>query len=156
MPSVAVFCSSLMSCCGIFWYTIIIMIFTAILIPVSSRSRSWFCGLHLLGLQIRISQGKWMSLSCQCYVLSGRGPNVGLVTLLDSFTECSVCEVDCEESIMRRPWYISGCAPWSKDSKNIQQSLLWRTTWTCIERYEIYERQTRIRDITLQLVAVFP
>ena len=84
VPSLAVSYRSLMSCCGIFQYTILIMIFTALLIPVPSRSKSWVCGLHFLGMQIRFSPGTWMSLSCECCVLSGRGTCVGLVTPLDS------------------------------------------------------------------------
>jgi len=52
-----------------------------------------------------------MSVSGECCVLSGRGTCVGLVTFLENFTEGGVCETDCEASIMRRPWYTSGCAP---------------------------------------------
>jgi hypothetical protein len=52
------------------------------------RSRSqWPCGLRrgsavarLLGLCVRILPGAWMSVSCECYVLSGRGLCDGLVT----------------------------------------------------------------------------
>jgi len=69
VPSVAVSCRTLMSCCGIFRYPIIILIFTAILIPVPSRSNSWVCGLHLLGLQIRISPGACMSVYFECCVV---------------------------------------------------------------------------------------
>jgi hypothetical protein len=35
---------------------------------------------RLLGLWVRISQGAWMSVSCECCVLSGRGLCDGLVT----------------------------------------------------------------------------
>ena len=49
VSSVAVFCSSFMSCCGIFWYPIIIIISIDILIQVAARSRSWVCGRSLAG-----------------------------------------------------------------------------------------------------------
>jgi hypothetical protein len=36
--------------------------------------------VRLLGLQVRIPPGAWMSVSCECCVLSGRGLCVGLIT----------------------------------------------------------------------------
>ena len=35
---------------------------------------------RLLGSQVRISPGSWMSVSCGCCVFSGRGLCVGLIT----------------------------------------------------------------------------
>ena len=35
---------------------------------------------RLLGLWVRIPPGAWMSVSCECCVLSGRGLCVGLIT----------------------------------------------------------------------------
>jgi hypothetical protein len=35
---------------------------------------------RLLGLWVRIPPGAWMSVSCECYVLSGRGLCDGLIT----------------------------------------------------------------------------
>ena len=40
--------------------------------PRSLRRRSAVA--RLLELQVRIPQGAWMSLSCDCCLLSGRGP----------------------------------------------------------------------------------
>jgi hypothetical protein len=34
---------------------------------------------RLMGLLVRISPGAWMSVSCECFVLSGRGLCVGLI-----------------------------------------------------------------------------
>jgi hypothetical protein len=52
-----------------------------------------------------------MSLSCKCYVMSGRGLCVGLITRPKSTTECGVSECKREPSIMRRPWPTRGsCA----------------------------------------------
>jgi len=35
---------------------------------------------HFLGLRIRIPPGAWMSVYCECCLLSGRGLCVGLIT----------------------------------------------------------------------------
>ena len=50
------------------------------------RSR-WPCGLRsrsaaarLLGLWVWIPPGAWMSVCCECFLLFGRGPCVGLIT----------------------------------------------------------------------------
>jgi len=40
--------------------------------PVAARSKVWVCGPRLLGLRFPISLGAWMSVSCECCVLSGR------------------------------------------------------------------------------------
>jgi hypothetical protein len=61
-----------------------------------------------LGLWVRILPGKWMPLSCECCVLSGRGLRIGLNTLVQSFplmsVECGVPECDNEALTMRKPW----------------------------------------------------
>jgi len=44
-------------------------------IPVAARSKAWVCGCHLQGLQ-----GAWMSVCCECRVLSDRRLCVGLIT----------------------------------------------------------------------------
>jgi hypothetical protein len=59
-----------------------------LLLLLLSLSRSqWERGLRRgssavrwLGLRVRIPPGSWMSVSCECCVLSGRGLSVGLVT----------------------------------------------------------------------------
>jgi hypothetical protein len=45
---------------------------------------------HLLGLWVGILPGAWMSVSCECCVLSGRGLCDGLVPRPGSPTECGV------------------------------------------------------------------
>jgi hypothetical protein len=45
---------------------------------------------RLLGLWVRIPPGAWMSVSCKCCVLSGRGLCDGLVPVQRSPTECGV------------------------------------------------------------------
>jgi hypothetical protein len=70
--------------------------------PCSLRRGSGAAGL--LGLRVRIPSGERMSVSCECWVLSGRisGSNWSLVQR--SPTECGVSECDREVSILRRPW----------------------------------------------------
>jgi hypothetical protein len=73
---------------------------------------------RLLGLRVRISPRIWMSVSCKCWVLSGRGLCVGLITRLEESYRvwCGVvwCGVVCEASIMRRPWPTRGCCATGK------------------------------------------
>ena len=47
--------------------------------PRDLRHRS--SAVRLMGLRVRISPGPWMSVCCECRVLSGRGLCVGLITL---------------------------------------------------------------------------
>ena len=50
-----------------------------------------------------------MFVSCECYVLSGRGVCVGLITRPEQ--SCRLwCDVVCdrESSIMKRPWATGG------------------------------------------------
>ena len=74
------------------YYYVVIIKYTAITIkyydsqPALCRSQ-WLRGLRsgtsavsLLGLRVRIPPGAWMSVSCECCVLSGRGLCVGLIT----------------------------------------------------------------------------
>ena len=42
-------------------------------ITVAARSEAWVCGRSLAGMRVRIPPGAWMSVSCECCVLSGRG-----------------------------------------------------------------------------------
>jgi hypothetical protein len=70
---------------------------------------------RLLGLCVRIPSGAWMSVSCQCCVLSRRGLCDGLVTRPEeSYRLWCVSECDCEASIMRRPWTTGGCCAMEK------------------------------------------
>jgi hypothetical protein len=80
-------------------------------------SRSWWsCGRRsgsaatsLLGLWVRILQGTWMSVSCECRVLSSRGPCDRLITRPEqSYRTLCVVVCDTETSWMRRPWLALG------------------------------------------------
>jgi len=50
-------------------------------IPVAARCKgAKFTAARLLGLQVQISPGAWMPVSCECCVLSGRGLCDDLIT----------------------------------------------------------------------------
>ena len=64
---------------------------------------------RLLGLWVRVPPGAWMSVSCVCCVLSGRGLCGGLITHPEeSYPLWCVVECDLETSRMRRPWPTGG------------------------------------------------
>jgi hypothetical protein len=69
---------------------------------------------QLLGLGVRIPPGAWMSVSCECCVLSGRGLCDGLILRPESPTECVVFECDRDPSIMTVPWPTKGCGAMEK------------------------------------------
>jgi len=55
------------------------------------------------GLRVRILPGAWLSVSCECCVLSGRGFCVGPITRpKESYRLWCVSEYDREASILRR------------------------------------------------------
>jgi hypothetical protein len=49
-------------------------------ILVTARPNAWFAAARLLGLRVRIPPRAWMSVSCECCVLSGRGLCDGPIT----------------------------------------------------------------------------
>jgi hypothetical protein len=71
-------------------------------IPVAARSKAWVAAARLLGLRARIPPGVWMSVSCECCVLSGRGVCIGMITPPEESYRV-LCECDREALIMRRP-----------------------------------------------------
>jgi hypothetical protein len=74
---------------------------------VSSRSQ-WSAAVRLLVLLVRMPPGAWMSVSCECCVLSGRVLCLGVITRVEeSYRVWCVC--DREASILRRPWPTRGC-----------------------------------------------
>jgi hypothetical protein len=63
---------------------------------------------RLLGLRVRNPPGAWMSVFCECCVLSGTGLCVGLITRPEDSYRVWLSESDREASIMR-PWTTRGC-----------------------------------------------
>ena len=49
-------------------------------VPVAARSKAWFYGPSFAGIAVPNPAGAWMLVCCECCVLSGRGPWVGLIT----------------------------------------------------------------------------
>jgi hypothetical protein len=52
-------------------------------ITVAARSNAWSCSHLLLGSCVRIRPRAWMSVSCECCVLSRRGLCIRLITCLE-------------------------------------------------------------------------
>ena len=64
----------------------------------------------LLRLWVRIPPGLWMSVCCECCVLSGRGLCNELITCSEeSYRLWCVVVCDLETSWMRRSWPTGGC-----------------------------------------------
>ena len=89
------------------------------LIPLNTLNKSrskWPCVLRsssatdrLLRLWVRIPPGAWMSVLCDCCVLSGRGLSNELISPPeDSYRLWCVVECDLETSWIRRPGPIGG------------------------------------------------
>ena len=65
---------------------------------------------RLLRLWVRIPPRAWMSVCCDCCVLSSRDLGIGLITRPEeSYRLWCVIVCDLETSWMRRPWSIGGC-----------------------------------------------
>ena len=62
--------------------------------------KSGSAAARLLGLWIQLPLDAWMSVCCECCLLSGGGICVGLITRP---TECGVTPCDSEASVMRMP-----------------------------------------------------
>ena len=80
--------------------------------------RRRFAATRLLRLWVRIPPGAWMSVCCECWVLSGRGHCDGLITRPEEpYRLWYVVVCDLETSWIRRPWPTGGCRPKNKQIK---------------------------------------
>ena len=86
-------------------------------IPIRQTSRSQWprclrnksAGVHLLRSWVRIPTEAWMSVCCDCCVLSGRGLCDELITRPEeSYRLWCVVVCDLETARMRRPWLMLG------------------------------------------------
>jgi hypothetical protein len=76
--------------------------------PRGLRRRS--AAARLLRLWFRFPPGAWMSVCCECCVLSGRGHCDGPIARPEeSYRVWCVVECVLETSRMRRPWPTGGC-----------------------------------------------
>jgi hypothetical protein len=83
-------------------------------------------------LQVRIPQGAWMSVCCECCVLSGRGMCVRLITRPEeSYRLWCIVECDLKTSRMRKPFPALGRSA-TKKSKRIPFIFNDERTGTCI------------------------
>jgi hypothetical protein len=79
------------------------------------RLRRDSAAVCFLGLWVPAPPGAWMSVSCDCCVLPGRGLCDGLITRPgESYRMWCVSECDSEASIMRGPWPTGAVAPWKR------------------------------------------
>jgi hypothetical protein len=89
--------------------------------PRRLRSRS--AAARLLRFWVRIPLGSWISISCECCVLSGRGFCDELITRPDeSYWPWFVVVCDLETSWMRKPWSTRGCSA-KKQTKRLRNYL---------------------------------
>ena len=80
----------------------------------STGLRRWSTTDRLMGLRIRIPLGAFMSVSCECCVLSGRGLSNGPIPRSEeSYRLWCVIVCDLETSSIRRPWPMLGC--WARN-----------------------------------------
>ena len=88
--------------------------------PTGLRRRS--AAARLLRLRVRIPQGAWMSVCCECCVLSSRGLCDGLITRPEESYRlwCVVCDI--ETSWMRRPWPNGGRGVAAPPKKEIHET----------------------------------
>jgi hypothetical protein len=71
---------------------------------------------RFLGFPFRIPLAAWMSVSCECCVLSGRGLcHEPIPRAEGSYRIWCVIVCDLETSRMRRPWPALGCLPFSRN-----------------------------------------
>ena len=88
-----------------------------------SHRSHWLRGLRrrcatarLLRLWVRIPPGAWISVCCECCVLSDRGLCDGLIPRPEeSYRLLCIVVCDLETSKMRRPWPTGGC--WAKNKQ---------------------------------------
>jgi len=86
-------------------------------LPVTQCRSQWPRGVRgrivvarLLRFWVRIPPGAWMSVSCECCVLSGRSLCDGPITRPEeSYRLWCVVVCDLETPWMRRPWPTGGC-----------------------------------------------
>jgi len=89
--------------------------------PLGLRRR--FSAARMLRLWVRIPPGAWVTVCCECCVLSGRGLCEGLITRPEeSYGMCCVVVCDPENSWMIWPWPTWGCGAKNKKIRpNINQ-----------------------------------
>ena len=138
-PSILIiFPSSFPVVCYMFCSFTIIYISILTIISRSQCLRVLRCrsaAAHLLRLWVRIPPGAWMSICCECCVLSRRGLCIELITRPEeSYHQWCVVECDQETSRMRRPWPTGRLLHQIKKNNN--------NTWWITEIMNLYNLVT--------------
>ena len=88
-------------------------------VPVAARSAA----ARLLRLWVPIPPGTWMSVYCECCVLSGRGLCEGSITRPEEFYRLWFVVCDLETSWKRGPGPLEAVTPkTNNDSVNVNQA----------------------------------
>ena len=96
-----------------FWIISKIEVFISGPTTMAERSKAVDC---LLELRVRTPSGAWISVSCECYVWSGRDLCVEPITRAwETYRLCCVIVCDLETSKMRRQLSALGCFAWQKE-----------------------------------------
>jgi hypothetical protein len=128
---------------------------------IMTRQSHWPRGLRrgsaparLLGFWVRIPLDAWISVCCDCCVLSGRGLWVGLITRPEeSYRLWCVVVCDLETSWMRRPCPIGDCC--TKNALYLMTHIyVWSLTTTvacvsgtdsfCVKKKRLCRRKSRL------------
>ena len=94
------------------------------LIPIAERCETESAAACLLELWVRIPPAAPISVSYECYVLSGRGLWVRLIALPEGSTKCGVSECNLQASIMGKPWPSRGWCTMKNKSFFLSKRLL--------------------------------
>ena len=82
------------------------------------------CGRSLAGIvRSRIPPVAWMSVSFECWVLSGTSLCIGLITSPEESDRDDVSECDRKSSIKRRAWPTRGCWAMKKKMRDLIPSV---------------------------------
>jgi hypothetical protein len=71
---------------------------------VAARSKLPVCGRSLAGIAVSNPAAEFMSVSCNCCVLSGRGLYEGPITHPEESYQRGMSDCDLKTSTMRRAW----------------------------------------------------
>ena len=92
-------------------------------VPVAAQSKAWVCGRSPAEISVRIPS-VWMSVCCECCVLSGIALRRTITRPKESYRLWCVVVCDLETSWVRRPRPALGCNSHKKKNMYIHTYLL--------------------------------
>jgi len=109
-------CVCVLARARVFYFPLLVVMWRNLTLERRDSRSQWPSNLRrrsvverLQRLWVRIPLGAWMSVRCECCVLSGRGLCVGLITRPEeSYRLWCVVVCGLETSWMRRPWATGG------------------------------------------------